>query len=444
MSADDAGEAGTGNRADGAPELDATFIAALDARMAKSDLEELGWHDRDDIDDVMRDLRLLAYQDWQRAADLWNKYRPDDIDKPDFIDGNDVDEKREQNNEITRGVDREVQSEPDHERADDPPRAEFVTPEALRKRYLQAGTKYFFRAEDNKLAFEESKERVVTKHDDPEVIRAMVLLAEAKGWRSITVKGSEAFEREAWLQASLLGLDVQGYKPRDVDLARVAEVVKERGRERAPGRDRADSGHGPPRSGTRPKEHEQENQAVAALQSLMRGRGDSERAIELASVLTRERFQTARLYVGTVIEHGEANFQHMPGENKSYYVKLKTASGERVVWGTDLKRAIDLADAKTGDDVVVAHRGRQPVAVMVKDRDAGGRVIGQHEITATRNVWDLRKLESLREDVKDRVAMSASKDKQPLVKVYDREAPRAVDRPSILREAPSRDQDRVR
>ena len=75
-------------------EVSQTFVADLDARMAKSELEELGWRNREDLDDVMRDLEILAAKNWQLAADLWDKYRPGEIDKPVFIDGNDIDEKK--------------------------------------------------------------------------------------------------------------------------------------------------------------------------------------------------------------------------------------------------------------------------------------------------------------------------------------------------------------
>ncbi|MDR0576325.1 MAG: hypothetical protein LBI87_02010 [Candidatus Accumulibacter sp.] len=34
------------------------------------------------------------------------------------------------------------------------------------------------------------------------MIRSMIILAEAKGWFDIKVKGSEDFKREAWMEAA--------------------------------------------------------------------------------------------------------------------------------------------------------------------------------------------------------------------------------------------------
>src|ERR1019366_6580745 len=106
------------------------FITALDKRMEKSELEELGWKGRDDLNDVMRDLRKLASVDFQRASDLWSKYRPDDKDKPPFLDDDELSEARRR---TTRGAAKENE-----------PAKEFVPPEHLRKRFLQVDDKYYF------------------------------------------------------------------------------------------------------------------------------------------------------------------------------------------------------------------------------------------------------------------------------------------------------------
>lgn len=195
----------------------------------KAKLEELGWRDRNDISDVMRDLEKLAAKDWQVAADLWQKYRPNDIDKPVFIDGDDINEKaltkagvRDDGRVVDGGKEEEA--------------AGVVTPESLRKRFLQAENKFYFRDDENKLAFEDKGKRLATEHNDPEIARSMVELAQAKGWSTIKLKGTDEFKREVWLQASLKGMDVQGYKPLDVDLARLEDLRKETGRNEDRGR----------------------------------------------------------------------------------------------------------------------------------------------------------------------------------------------------------------
>ncbi|PLX76760.1 MAG: hypothetical protein C0607_03605 [Azoarcus sp.] len=446
------------------------FVADLDARMQKAQLEERGWRDRNDLDDVMRDLRRLSGQDWNRAAELWDKYRPHDIDKPVFIDGDDVDERK------ARGASSRDEAEktaPARERASDKDRGErdekhFATPEMLRKRFLQAENKFYFRDDENKLAFEDKGKRLATEHNDPEIARSMVELAEAKGWNSIKLKGTDEFKREVWLQASLKGMAIQGFQPRDVDLARLADLRKEtertadKGRntidqaperarqaERREGRGKAAELPAPAERTAVVDEHQrtlshQQRAAVEAIKTVMRGRGDSEKAVEMAAVVAAERFQTNRVYVGKVLEHGAAPYENNSDNEHSYYVKLQTEAGEKIVWGVDLKRAVGEGKAEVGDDVALAYQGRQQVTVTVKERNAQGKVIGESPIVTNRNTWDVRKLETMREEAKERVTEAArNAERQPLVKVYDRDAPRSEVRPEIVRET-ARENERAR
>src|SRR5206468_493174 len=76
--------------------------------------------------------------------------------------------------------------------------------------------------------FEDRGKRLATEHNDPDVARSMVELAEAKGWDAIRVRGSEEFKRVVWLQASLRGMEVDGYKPRAVDVSKLEELKAER------------------------------------------------------------------------------------------------------------------------------------------------------------------------------------------------------------------------
>ena len=55
------------------------------------------------------------------------------------------------------------------------------------------------------------------------MIHGMVLRAQAKGWTSLHVKGSDTFKAEAWMQATMAGLEVQGYHPREIDRVRREE-----------------------------------------------------------------------------------------------------------------------------------------------------------------------------------------------------------------------------
>ncbi|MNR96561.1 ATP-dependent RecD-like DNA helicase [compost metagenome] len=87
--------------------------------------------------------------------------------------------------------------------------------------------------------------------------------------------------------------------------------------------------------------------------------------------MTRHR-ETAELYVGleefaqrrggVLVAHGEAPYEHKPGNRASYYVTLGFADGqERTVWGVDLARAMATANADIGDRIGLQHVGSERV-----------------------------------------------------------------------------------
>ena len=98
--------------------------------------------------------------------------------------------------------------------------------ESLRHRFLEADNQFYFRGgpgEADNVAFCDHGRRLTTEHEDPAVIHGMVLRAQAKGWTSLHVKGSDTFKAEAWMQATMAGLEVQGYHPREIDRVRREE-----------------------------------------------------------------------------------------------------------------------------------------------------------------------------------------------------------------------------
>src|SRR6202035_1172395 len=129
---------------------------------------------------------------------------------------------------------------------------------------------------------------------------------------------------------------------------------------------------------------------LATIETVMRQRGDSERAVALASSIAAERFQNNRVYVGKVIEHGEAPYENNARNEQSYYLKLDTPKDEKVVWGVDLKRAMAESGVRTGDEVAIANQGKMQVPVRVKVRDDQGGLVGLTEIVVSRNSWDVR------------------------------------------------------
>ncbi|MDR0576322.1 MAG: hypothetical protein LBI87_01995 [Candidatus Accumulibacter sp.] len=98
--------------------------------------------------------------------------------------------------------------------------------DALRALFIVSEGQYHFKNAPNpkeSLAFVDKGNKLTTKHENPEMIRSMIVLAEAKGWSDIKVKGSEDFKREAWIEAAARGFKVVGHVPSEVDKERMRE-----------------------------------------------------------------------------------------------------------------------------------------------------------------------------------------------------------------------------
>lgn len=102
----------------------------------------------------------------------------------------------------------------------------------------------------------------------------------------------------------------------------------------------------------------------------------------------------AQLVIGRLKDHGAANYQFRKREDPSYYVRLMTSRGERVLWGKDLERAVKEGETrpKPGDLIGARRTAREAVTVTTRQRDAQGRVIAQEEHHAHRTRWVVEKI----------------------------------------------------
>lgn len=101
----------------------------------------------------------------------------------------------------------------------------------------------------------------------------------------------------------------------------------------------------------------------------------------------------SKVIEGTLIEHGEAPYQHNNDNQMSYFVTLKPEGGKpRTVWGVGLEEAMSYADLKQGDQVRLQDLGTQPVVVQVFEED--GTVT---EKTVNRREWSAQPVAPERE-----------------------------------------------
>ena len=234
-----------------------------------------------------------------------------------------------------------------------------TVPDHVRRRFVQVGRKYYF--PDGARAFTDRGRRLTTPSENTEVIRSLVTIAQARGWNEIVVRGTDSFRREAWFAARLMGLEVRGYRPTDIEQARLVRTLASR----QSGADERAAEAQPPRAPAQGSRGERASPRSAGQELVM----------------------------GRLIEHGRAPFQHDRHQPMSYFVKIETAKGERVIWGVDLERAFSesVTKPKAGDDIGLRAVRKDSVTVKATKRDKAGKVIGEHDLDALRNRWIVEK-----------------------------------------------------
>ena len=100
-----------------------------------------------------------------------------------------------------------------------------------------------------------------------------------------------------------------------------------------------------------------------------------------------QRVRGERVYVGTAIDFGKAPYLFNKDNDTSFFVKLNTQAGERVVWGKQLEQAISGGDIKRGQDIVLSNPGKKDVVVQEKVYNSQGLQTGVRGKPATLNEW---------------------------------------------------------
>jgi hypothetical protein len=98
---------------------------------------------------------------------------------------------------------------------------------SLGERFTIKGDDYRFKADPSRIAFKDRGNWLSSHMDHAFVVRGMVDAAEAKGWSTLNVRGTEDFRRQAWMEGSLRGLEVKGYNPTIEDRQRLEQRQKQ-------------------------------------------------------------------------------------------------------------------------------------------------------------------------------------------------------------------------
>lgn len=353
------------------------------------------WRANQALQPALEKLRAFAQRNPQRAMELWEQVVPGDPAPPDFLSRSD------RGGAITEGRDRSSAEPTTSTGPQDRAQEDFFS-SALNKRFLRVENQYFSREHGNSLAFVDAQSLIFTNREDTTAIHGMIDLARSKGWSSLEVTGTDAFRREVWMHASELGLQVSGYKPREEDHVALEERLRER-LARAPQQEEAlaRSGRAPTSDFARqqdaladrgPALSPAEDQKLEQLRTYLEQDGASKESVERILEVAKGRLQKDRFYVGVLLEHGVAPYQHEKTNELSPYAVLDTPDGPRTIWGVDVPRALEHSAAKTGDVVTMEFKGRQMVKVRAPVYDDAKQVTGYEDKVVHRNAWEVQTL----------------------------------------------------
>ena len=378
--------------------------------------------------DVDTDLEKLSRSNPQAAEQLWKTTAPPGTKYPHYLESALV---RAQKEHVAM---RESPA------AGEPEKEAFKLPGSIVKRFIQTEGKFHFRDAQNQLAFQDLGKKMQTEHNNPDIAASMVELAKAKGWTQLKVRGHEDFKREVWLQASLRGIEVTGYKPRDIDLAKLDELRAAKGInsvERAAGREPRPFARREP---TKSEGHEQQHTNAGGEREKSSDEGNG-KASSLA---------------GRLVAHGEAHVDFDPQNEKSYFMKVETPNGTRIQWGQDLRQVLDASGARTGDEInlerAVAKDKSEPAwsvsLTATKQPELKPEqkvVIGVLSEVLREKRYSEKTIASAVEEATQRLqTIERNGQAAPDVKIYDRKAPRIVERPKVVSKTRERDLQRTR
>ena len=287
-----------------------------------------------------------------------------------------------------------------------------VVPPELGAKYIRDGEKFYHQANRKSVAFVDRGDRLDTPSSAPKMAETLVRIAEARGWEDLRVRGTEGFRREVWLEASVRGIHVDGYKPSELDKADL-ERRNTFTRDQNSIEVRSEAFHKlPPVEGVKRDPTLASAYGAEAAAKLFAERLHPEnRAAFIQSVrddithkLERNEPIAIKLKVpeGQLVEHGQARYNFDAAEKPSYYVKLAESNGrERTYWGVGLQQAIEVSKAKAGDTLQLRVTESKGIVVEGNVRDGAGQVVGRKTVDAHRNEWTAAVVEKPREQERE-------------------------------------------
>lgn len=100
-----------------------------------------------------------------------------------------------------------------------------MVPDNLAKKYLRVGGDLYRSSDDKKPIASLKADKITTRSTD--ALRDVMVIAKANSWTAVKIEGNADYKKQAYLEASLQGLSVEGYQP-----SKLVEAEAERNRTR--------------------------------------------------------------------------------------------------------------------------------------------------------------------------------------------------------------------
>ncbi|MBM7070609.1 hypothetical protein JQC92_00935 [Shewanella sp. 202IG2-18] len=102
-------------------------------------------------------------------------------------------------------------------------------PEHINQHYLAVDNKYYFSNRPKTLAFIDKGNKLQTKLSHAQVIGDLLSIAKQRNWQEIRLSGTKAFKQQAWLNASVQGMRVRGYRPNEDEIKQLNALKMKEG-----------------------------------------------------------------------------------------------------------------------------------------------------------------------------------------------------------------------
>jgi putative DNA primase/helicase len=105
------------------------------------------------------------------------------------------------------------------------------------------------------------------------------------------------------------------------------------------------------------------------------------------NVMEKETLRTG--LTGKLLDAGKAPYQFDKTNMDSFYVQLRTKTGNKTFWGVELEQALNDSGKQPGDLVKLQYLGKKSVTVNVPVTDADGKITGFEPLDTHRNHWTI-------------------------------------------------------